>query len=230
MNKFFGKSRKSGYTPTPTFFSYFAKNLWSILISKPTILLKESENVKGNTFLQKESGCRGFTLVEMLVVLSIFGVLGSFVTASIDDAGKKARDVNIKASLSHIRTVAEEVYYDQTPNSYLPVCLDSPVDLILNKIKTQNGDLVPDYQCLSSADTWIAVFPLSTGEFWCTDSLGTSLKVDGFIDEASESALKCALAVNSEGEAEVDPPEGGGGGFNSAPVLTLLGDNPYEFS
>lgn len=53
----------------------------------------------------------GFTLVELLVVISIIGLLSSIVLTSVNSARAKARDARRAADIRQVRT-ALEFYYD----------------------------------------------------------------------------------------------------------------------
>ena len=53
----------------------------------------------------------GFTLVELLVVISIIGILSSFAVVSLNSARQKARDALRKGDMAQLRT-ALEMYYD----------------------------------------------------------------------------------------------------------------------
>lgn len=59
----------------------------------------------------------GFTLVELLVVISIIGLLSSIVLTSVNSARAKARDARRIADLDQIRT-ALEFYFDA--NGFYP--------------------------------------------------------------------------------------------------------------
>jgi general secretion pathway protein G len=53
----------------------------------------------------------GFTLIEMLVVISIIGILATLVTANLNSARSRARDTQRKSDIKNIAT-ALRVYYN----------------------------------------------------------------------------------------------------------------------
>jgi prepilin-type N-terminal cleavage/methylation domain len=60
---------------------------------------------------------RAFTLVELLVVISIIGLLSTIATVSLSSARAKSRDTKRMADLRQISTAIELFY---SVNSYLP--------------------------------------------------------------------------------------------------------------
>ena len=61
----------------------------------------------------------GFTLVELLVVISIIGILASMITVSFTSSQKQARDVNRKSDLAQYRSSLES--YANKNNGLYPI-------------------------------------------------------------------------------------------------------------
>jgi prepilin-type N-terminal cleavage/methylation domain-containing protein len=55
---------------------------------------------------------QGFTLIELMVVISIIGVLATVVMGNLNDARSKARDTNRKMTLNRIQ-IALELYHNK---------------------------------------------------------------------------------------------------------------------
>jgi prepilin-type N-terminal cleavage/methylation domain-containing protein len=71
-------------------------------------------------------GGKGFTLIELMVVIAIIGILASVVVASVNSARKRGRDATRMRNIQEIRT-AIELYIDQNgvaPDMGIPTCSD----------------------------------------------------------------------------------------------------------
>ncbi len=128
---------------------------------------------------------KGFTLIELLVVIAIIGILASIVLVSLTGARKKAKDAAIISDVSQIRTLAEEVYMDNS-NAYTTMCssatsLDtaalnasgygSQLETLQTDAITTQGGTVPGCQA-SGEDYCVYITLNSAGKYYCIDSTG----------------------------------------------------------
>jgi type II secretion system protein G len=58
------------------------------------------------------AGRQGFSLVELLVVISIIGILSTLVVANLNSARERARDAQRKSDLRNIQTALRLYYND----------------------------------------------------------------------------------------------------------------------
>lgn len=64
----------------------------------------------------------GFTLIEMLVVISIIGILATLVAANLNSARSRARDAERKSDIKNIST-ALRLYYNDNGSFPAPAAL-----------------------------------------------------------------------------------------------------------
>jgi prepilin-type N-terminal cleavage/methylation domain-containing protein len=92
----------------------------------------------------------GFTLVELLVVITIIGILASLITAAAVGAMKKAREAEIKSELNQIDVGFNE--YKNKVTAFPPNCqtdgTSEPIDevAVLNNLKRHLAQIAPRNQ------------------------------------------------------------------------------------
>ena len=69
---------------------------------------------------------KGFTLVELLVVIAIIGILSTLSVVSLNSARAKARDARRLSDIKQIRT-ALDMYYDASSTYPTTSCTSTPL-------------------------------------------------------------------------------------------------------
>lgn len=62
---------------------------------------------------------KGFTLIEMLIVIAIIGILSAAVLAGLGPARNKAKDARIISGMNQMRSIAEAIYNPSSNTPYL---------------------------------------------------------------------------------------------------------------
>jgi len=137
---------------------------------------------------------KGFTLIELLIVIAIIGVLSSVVLNALNNSRQKAADSKIKQQLIGFRRAAEIYYSNQSPGNYgssysAGSCPTSGVNGTMffdsnaangnpyTYLSTWTGMTAPALVCGSNGTAYAVKSPLSTGNGWCVDSVGTSKSI-----------------------------------------------------
>lgn len=97
--------------------------------------MKNRKNSKGQAKSQKKAK-RGFTLVEILIVVAIIGILFISLVPRIDFAGDKARETGVKTDFRSFELAAEQLIREKAGladfDDVAELCGDSGINLYLD--------------------------------------------------------------------------------------------------
>lgn len=128
---------------------------------------------------------RGFTLIELMVVVAIIGMVSSIVLSSIASARAKAGDASVKSNLKGL-TNSVGLYATSNGNSYgatftAAACptsgstmfyVDTSIRNTIARMKLDGGGVA---RCASDGINYAVSAQLkTTTDHWCVDSSGAS--------------------------------------------------------
>lgn len=130
---------------------------------------------------------KGFTLIEMLVVVGIIGVLSSVLLTALGPARDKAKDARIIQQMNQVRALAETMYdgtYDAVETvPSIGEIRNSNLKSLVDDIALQGGDLVLAKNASKGSTSYIMYSPLNQKigqepnletQYYCIESGGKS--------------------------------------------------------
>lgn len=155
----------------------------------------------------------GFTLLELLVVITIVGILAVIVLVSTNDARNNATNSSVAQTVVNMRAQAE-IFYTDHGNAYTDMCdpgeeIDHLVDGVIdanNAITARDVDITHaqdtiTFMCHIAGDgsAYVVSAPLvkigSNQEYFCADSTGwagvTSNALPAYSAGPPEVGLTC---------------------------------------
>ena len=120
----------------------------------------------------------GFTLLELLVVMTIIGILAAIAVPALKDSPQRAREAALKEDLFAMRSVIDQYHGDK--GSY-------PADL---QVLVTDGYLrkIPVDPMTKSSDTWVVAYEEAPSSDTANDSAAAA--TPGVIDVHSGSKDK----------------------------------------
>ena len=135
---------------------------------------------------------KGFSLVELMIVITIIGVLTTIVLNSLSSSRARAYDTKVKQQLSSFRTAAEVYFSNQNPPGYNPEVAVCTAGMFADT-SVANGSPgvylsaanMPNFTqivCGSTNSAYAVKATLFSGnQYWCVDSTGAARVIDDSI-------------------------------------------------
>jgi prepilin-type N-terminal cleavage/methylation domain-containing protein len=139
----------------------------------------------------KDSSSRGFTLIEIMVVVSLIVILMAGAVVSISVARNKSIDATIKSSIGNVKSESY-VFVTRSIGSvnYSNFCTQTSVMAIMDSIDAKNG-AGEDY-CNAQPNAWVyaAQFRGDSDQYICSDSNDITQVYTGVL--SSPTGMSCA--------------------------------------
>lgn len=118
----------------------------------------------------KNKNIKGFTLIEMLVVIAIIGLLSSVVLVALGPSRNKAKDARIISDINQTRAILETKFNAST-GAYTYVVTDYAA---LTTDVSNNGGSLTVQPAAGAGSTYAVSSALASGatQFYCVDSTG----------------------------------------------------------
>jgi len=130
----------------------------------------KSNKLKNKTMTTKN---KGFTLVEMMVVIAVVGILAAAVLAALGPSRNKAKDTRIISGLNQVRALAETLYNPASADQYGAVTVgQTDIAKIFDDINKQNSILQISHTTLGTAYEAHAALVSDSAKAYCVDSSG----------------------------------------------------------
>ncbi len=121
---------------------------------------------------------RGFTIIELIVVIAIIAVLAGIVLVNVTQYINKGKDASAKGSMSTLLTNSA-VYFDTNPAGTGSGFLSNPT--YATPVFSALGSTNMGYASASSSSStdWCAMITLKAGPTFCVDGTGSKIEKTG---------------------------------------------------
>lgn len=114
---------------------------------------------------------KGFTLIELMVVIAIIGILVGIIIVSLNKSTDQAKDAKVRSAMGQLRSVAQ-IYYNNNGYEFSgkghTLETNSEILAIESEIKKNGGT----FEIKAGEEAWAAMTDTPTGRCLCVDSTG----------------------------------------------------------
>lgn len=115
---------------------------------------------------------KGFTIIELIVVIAIIAVLAAIVLVNVTQYIAKGKDASIKGNMSSMATIAAS-FYDNNSSNFLAngnLAANPAFAAGITAIVGANGNNTVTPVVINNS--WCVVSVLNAGGHWCVDATG----------------------------------------------------------
>ncbi|HCC60067.1 MAG: hypothetical protein A2402_01320 [Candidatus Staskawiczbacteria bacterium RIFOXYC1_FULL_37_43] len=125
---------------------------------------------------------KGFTIIELIVVIAIIAVLATIVLVNVTQYINRGKDAAIKGNLSSL-LINSAVYVDENA-TYAGFGADTSMGCagpVSGAITDADSTLICTLTANEDVDTWAACAQLvaDSGDYFCVDASGKKIQVTG---------------------------------------------------
>ena len=113
---------------------------------------------------------KGFTIIELIVVIAIIAVLSAIVLVNVTSYIAKSKDASIKGNMTTVQTNAAAFYDQQSTNTYVGFSASSGYTTPTGAMTgSEGGTALHEAESVSA---YCVSITLNAGTYWCTDNTG----------------------------------------------------------